>query len=424
MDGVDDIDDTDNNNNRTNQRQPTTNLLTEEASVSDVYLGVDLVPPSLLAPKRDPTSDWQRPSTPGYQRLLDLKPLQELPLRSPPHIPPRKKKDAAASSALKETNQTIESKFGGEEGEGEEIGIDIEHGVPFTFFTSTPTPRSTTPRGRPGRSLLSPVPATVDGGYETDDTAGFVDDPGTLQEYCAGGYSDKNGHIALSPSLHPSSLLPSSFTHPCRLHPLARYTAVLVEGKDIEMLTRNGWDFVFAHSEMVFSRTTPDQKLQIVKESQRRGHRVGVTGDGVNDAPALKCADVGIAMNAGSDAAKDASAIVLLHNDFAATAHAVREGRLIFINLRKAIAYQIAGGGWSELLPVLATFFLGMPQPLSSFLMIIVSCLTDVYAGIALMNEPPEGDILKNPPRDIHRAHLVIPPMVLYSYLFYGTMIR
>ena len=77
------------------------------------------------------------------------------------------------------------------------------------------------------------------------------------------------------------------------------------------------------------------QKLQIVRECRARGHRVGVTGDGVNDAPALKAADVGIAMNGGSDIAKDAASIVLLKDDFTAVAIGVREGRLLFTNLRK-----------------------------------------------------------------------------------------
>ena len=83
---------------------------------------------------------------------------------------------------------------------------------------------------------------------------------------------------------------------------------------------------------------------------------------------------------------------------------------------------MISGGGWTEILPVLSTFFIGLPQPLSSFLMIIICCLTDVYAGIALMNEPAEGDILLAPPRDIRRNHLVTGPMFLYAYGFYGMM--
>ena len=86
-------------------------------------------------------------------------------------------------------------------------------------------------------------------------------------------------------------------------------------------------------------------------------------------------------MGGGTDAARDAAAIVLLKDDFSAIVSSVEEGRLIFINLRKVIAYLISGGGWSQLLPVLATFLIGMPLPLSPFLMIIISCFTDVFAG-------------------------------------------
>ena len=100
----------------------------------------------------------------------------------------------------------------------------------------------------------------------------------------------------------------------------------------------------------------------------------------------------------------------------------VKEGRLIFANLRKVIGYQIAAGCWSELIPVLATFFLGMPQPLSSFLMIIISCITDVAAGVALTNEIPEKTIMTEPPRDPKAQPLVDMRLVGYAYLFYGTL--
>jgi len=198
--------------------------------------------------------------------------------------------------------------------------------------------------------------------------------------------------------------------------------AVVVEGKDLESITPGGWDYIFQHDEMVFARTTPEQKLQIVKESQARGFRVGVTGDGVNDSPALKRADVGIAMNSGSDVARDAAAIVLLKDDFRAIVHGVRAGRTIFNNLRKVIGYQIAAGSWSELLPVLATFFLGMPQPLSSFLMIIICCVTDVFAGVALTNELPERTIMQQPPRNPKKSPLVDMKLIGYSYLYYGSL--
>eukprot|EP01038_Epipyxis_sp_PR26KG_P006569 gene6569-9029_t len=198
--------------------------------------------------------------------------------------------------------------------------------------------------------------------------------------------------------------------------------AVLINESDIPLLTSGAWDFIFEHKEMVFARSTPEHKLLIVKESQRRGHRVGVTGDGVNDSPALKNADVGIAMQSGSDVAIDAASIVLLHNNFSAIPFAIMEGRLIFENLRKVVAYQISAGSWAELIPVFATFFIGMPQPLSSLLMIVICCVSDVFGGIALMNEPPEISLMSVKPRDIRKERLLDWKIVFYAYFFYANM--
>lgn len=198
--------------------------------------------------------------------------------------------------------------------------------------------------------------------------------------------------------------------------------AIAITGKELETITPQQWDYIFLHNEMVFARTTPEQKLMIVAECQARGHRVGVTGDGVNDCPALKKADVGIAMNSGADIAREVAAIVLLKDDFTAIVHGVREGRCIFENLRKVVGYQISCGCWAELLPVLATFFLGMAQPLSSFLMIMISCISDVFAGIALMSEPPEGAIMSKPPRDTKKTRLLDWKLICYSYLFIANV--
>ena len=199
-------------------------------------------------------------------------------------------------------------------------------------------------------------------------------------------------------------------------------SALVILGPLLEGMGPCEWDSICRHREIVFARVTPDQKLLIVKEFQSRGERVGVTGDGVNDSPALKRADVGIAMNSGSDVAKDAAHVILLEDNFAAIVKAVEEGRLIFANLRKVICYQLSAGSWAELLPVLATFFLGMPQPLSSFLMIVISCLTDVYAGVALTRETSEVSLMTIPPRDLKSQPLVQWSLIAYSYLFYGTL--
>jgi len=131
---------------------------------------------------------------------------------------------------------------------------------------------------------------------------------------------------------------------------------------------------------------------------------------------------VGIAMGSGSDVAREASDIVLLKDEFTSIVKGVEEGRLLFDNLRKVIAYQIAAGCWVELLPVLATFFLGMPQPLSAFLMIVISCITDVAAGVALTFEAPEGSAMHRPPRDLKSCRLVDLQILLYGYLFIGNL--
>jgi len=138
-------------------------------------------------------------------------------------------------------------------------------------------------------------------------------------------------------------------------------------------MTPSQWDTLVAcYTEVVFARTTPEQKLRIVRELQARGHVVGMTGDGVNDAPALRAADIGIAVGGGSDIAVEAADMVLLDASFGSIVEAVRYGRMMFDNLKKTIAYLLPAGSFSEFWPVMTNVMFGLPQILSSFLMIII----------------------------------------------------
>ena len=136
-------------------------------------------------------------------------------------------------------------------------------------------------------------------------------------------------------------------------------------------LNENQWDQLCRYDEIVFARTTPEQKLRIVREFQVRNEIVGMTGDGVNDAPSLKAADIGIALGSGSDIAIEAADMVLLES-FSAIVEAVQYGRVVFDNLKKTIAYLLPAGSFSEFWPVMTNVLFGLPQILSSFLMIII----------------------------------------------------
>jgi Ca2+-transporting ATPase len=170
----------------------------------------------------------------------------------------------------------------------------------------------------------------------------------------------------------------------------------------------------------VFARTSPEDKLRLVRALQHHGVVVAMTGDGVNDSPALKQADVGVAMGQrGSAAAREASRIVLVDDNFATIAAAVEEGRRVYDNLRKAIAYILPTNGGEAFTVVLAIGF-GIVSPISPLHILWINMITEVTLSLALAFEAPEPDLMQRPPRSPHAP--ILTRMVLWRIAFVTTL--
>lgn len=198
--------------------------------------------------------------------------------------------------------------------------------------------------------------------------------------------------------------------------------AIVVAGTEMDSYSEDDWNRVLGHGQIVFARTSPHQKLLIVQHLQRRGHVVGVTGDGVNDAPALKMANIGVAMGiAGSEVSKEAADIVLLDDNFASIVSGVEEGRLIFDNLKKSISYTLTSNV-PQLVPFIVFLILQIPLPLTTVLILAIDLGTDIFPAISLAYEKPEWDLMRRPPRSLTSNRLLNPRLLSFSMLQLGMI--
>ncbi|MDK2938661.1 MAG: sodium/potassium-transporting ATPase subunit alpha [Methanolobus sp.] len=195
---------------------------------------------------------------------------------------------------------------------------------------------------------------------------------------------------------------------------------VLITGAELEELSTDELSHRLKAPSIVFARTSPVQKLKIVQAFQEAGEIVTMTGDGVNDAPAMKNADMGVAMGSGTDVAREAADMVLLDDNFATIVNAIEEGRTVFDNIKKFIAY-ILTSNVPEILPFIAFVLLALPLPMNVQLILAIDLGTDILPALSLAVEKGEGDIMKRPPRSSDEK-LLTPQVLLTSYGIKGPI--
>ncbi|NLV73202.1 MAG: cation-transporting P-type ATPase [Chloroflexi bacterium] len=197
--------------------------------------------------------------------------------------------------------------------------------------------------------------------------------------------------------------------------------ARIITGLDLESITDDELKQALA-SEVIFARVAPEHKLRVVKNLQELGHVVAVTGDGVNDAPALKKADIGVAMGiTGTDVAKEAATMVLSDDNFASIVNAVEEGRAVYANIKKFCTY-IFTSNTPEAYPFILYVLSGGRIPLGMTIMqvLAVDLGTDMVPALGLGAELPEPGLMDRPPRNL-QEHVISGPLLVRAFLFLGT---
>ncbi|MDP3900757.1 MAG: HAD-IC family P-type ATPase [bacterium] len=171
----------------------------------------------------------------------------------------------------------------------------------------------------------------------------------------------------------------------------------LMEGRELDTVSDEDLDMRLERV-VVFARVEPAHKLRIIEAWQRKGEVIAMTGDGVNDAPALKRADIGIALGSATDVAKESSDLVLLDDNFQVISSAIREGRVILDNAQKAITFLLSGS-FSETLLIGSALFFGLPLPVTAIQILWINIVESGLPGIALTFEKMEGDVMSRPPQ-------------------------
>jgi len=202
---------------------------------------------------------------------------------------------------------------------------------------------------------------------------------------------------------------------------LIKGNPALIEGHEFDQMSDEELRKKLLEKEVIFARMTPKHKMRVVSILKDEDEIVAVTGDGVNDAPALKKADIGIAMGiSGTDVAKEASDMILLDDNFATIVNAVEEGRAVYENIKKFITYIFASN-IPEAVPYLAYILLRIPLPLTIIQILAVDLGTDMLPALALGAEKPTPGLMKQPPRKL-KERLLDLPLIIRSYLFLGPI--
>jgi calcium-translocating P-type ATPase len=196
---------------------------------------------------------------------------------------------------------------------------------------------------------------------------------------------------------------------------------VVITGDNLRRLSPSQLQLALDAPEILFARVAAEQKMHLVEALQKKGEIVAVTGDGVNDAPALKTADIGIAMGiAGTDVAKEAADMILLDDNFASIVAAIEEGRAVFDNLRKFLTY-ILTSNIPEIVPYLAFVLFRIPLPLTIIQILAVDLGTDMLPALALGAEKPDPEVMRRPPR-ARSERLLSWNLIARAYLFLGVL--